>query len=67
MNTYGLHSAALLALRDDEPGADHVAELLGLAQARQCVGLASFVGLMELLYRVWRDEGEALGHLAYDQ
>ena len=67
MNTYFLHSAALLALRDDGPSADRVAELLGLAQAIQCVGLASFVGLTELMYRVWRDEGEALAHLAYDQ
>ena len=67
MNTYVLHSAALLALRDDEPGAHRVAELLGLAQALQCVCLASFVGLMKLMYRVWRDEGEALAHLVYDQ
>ncbi len=67
MNTYVLHSAALLALRDDESGADQVAELVGLAHARQCVCLASFVSLMDLIYRVWRDEGEALAHLAYDQ
>ena len=50
MNTYVLHSAALLALRDDGPSADRVAELLGLAHARQCVCLASFVSFMELIY-----------------
>ena len=34
---------------------------------RQCVCLSSFVGLTELMYRVWRDECAALAHLAYDQ
>jgi predicted nucleic acid-binding protein len=67
MKTYVLDTSALLALRDDEAGADRVAELLGLAQARKCVCLASFISLMELMYRVWRDDGEALAQLAYDQ
>jgi predicted nucleic acid-binding protein len=67
MKTYVLDNSALLALRDDEPGADRVAELLGLAQARKCVCLGSFISLMELMYRVWRDDGEALAQLAYDQ
>ena len=67
MKTYVLDTSALLALRDDEPGADRVHELLGLAQARKCVCIASFISLMELMYGVWRDEGEALAQLAYDQ
>ncbi len=67
MKTYVLDTSALLALRDDEPGADRVAELLGLAQSRKCVCLASFISLMELMYRVWRDDGEALAQLAHDQ
>ena len=67
MKTYVLDTSALLALRDDEPGADRVAELLGLAQARKCVCQASFISLMEVMYRVWRDEGEALAQLAYTQ
>ena len=67
MKTYVLDTSALLALRDEEPGADRVAELFGLAQASKCVCLGSFISLMELMYRVWRDDGEALAHLAYDQ
>jgi predicted nucleic acid-binding protein len=67
MKTYVLDTSALLALRDEQPGADRVAELLGLAQARKCVCMACFSSLMELMYRVWRDEGEALAKLAYDQ
>ena len=67
MKTYVLDTSALLALRDDEPGAERVHELLGLAQAHKCVCIASFISLMELMYGVWRDEGEALAQLAYDQ
>ena len=67
MKTYVLDTSALLALRDEEPGADRVAELFGLAQASKCVCLGSFISLMELMYRVWRDDGEALAQLAYDQ
>ena len=67
MKTYVLDTSALLALRDEEPGADRVAEMFGLAQASNCVCLSSFISLMELMYRVWRDDGEALAQLAYDQ
>jgi predicted nucleic acid-binding protein len=67
MIRYLLDTSALLTLRDDEPGAARVADLLEQAQARtvQCFG--SFMSLMEVLYRVWRDEGEAAGRLAYEQ
>ncbi len=67
MKTYLMDTSALLALRGDEPGADRVAELFGLAQASKCVCLGSFISLLELMYRVWREDGEALAHLAYDQ
>jgi predicted nucleic acid-binding protein len=62
-----LDTSALLALRDDEPGADRVAELLGWAQANKCLCLGSFISLLELMCRVWREDGDALAHLAYDQ
>ena len=67
MTVYLLDTSALLTLRDDEPGAERVGDLLEQAQARtvQCFG--SFMSLMEVLYRVWRDEGEAAGRLAYEQ
>ena len=62
-----LDTSALLTLRDDEPGAERVAELLARAQAGKLRCLGCFVTLMEVLYRVWRDEGEASGRLAYEQ
>lgn len=67
MKVYLLDASALLTLRDDEPGAARVAEVLEQAQqgAARCLGC--FITLMEVLYRVWRDEGEAAGRLAYEQ
>jgi ribonuclease VapC len=62
-----LDTSALLTLRDDEPGAERVAELLHLAQQRRAECLACFMTGMELLYRIWRDEGEAAGRLAHEQ
>ena len=67
MRVYLLDTSALLTLRDDEPGADRVAELLQQAQQGDARCLGCFIGLMEMLYRVWRDEGEATGRLAYEQ
>ena len=57
-NLYALDTSALLALRGDEPGANRVATLLRQATRRQCRVLASFMTRMEVLYLIWRDEGE---------
>lgn len=67
MNRYLLDTSALLTLRDEEAGADQVADLLYQAQRGQAVCLASFITLMELFYRVWKDEGEISGRLVYEQ
>jgi predicted nucleic acid-binding protein len=53
-----LDTSALLALRADEPGANRVATLLQQAAKRQCRILVSFMTRMEVLYLIWRDEGE---------
>jgi predicted nucleic acid-binding protein len=58
-----LDTSALLTLRDDEPGADRVEAALG--QSQQCY--ACFLSRMEVLYRVWKDEDERAGRLAYEQ
>ena len=63
MPRYCLDTSALLTLRDDEPGADRVA--LVLEQPVRCVGC--FISRMEVLYRIWKDEGEQAGRLAYEQ
>lgn len=67
MKRFVLDTSALLTLRDDEPGAERVAEVLGLALQGKAKCFACFISLMEVLYRVWRDEGQAAGQLAYQQ
>lgn len=67
MNRWLLDTSALLTLRDDEPGADRVADILGQAQRGEAACFGCFISLMEVLYRVWKDEGEAEGRLAYEQ
>jgi predicted nucleic acid-binding protein len=58
-----LDTSALLTLRDDEPGAERVAQALeGPIRCTAC-----FITRMEVLYRVWKDEGERQGRLAYEQ
>lgn len=66
MSIWLLDTSALLTLRDDEPGADTVAGLLQSAQSGDKV-LGCFISLMEVFYRVWKDEGEHEGRLAYAQ
>ena len=67
MKRYVLDTSALLTLRDDEPGADRVAELLQSAADEKVRCYGCFISLMEVLYRVWRDESEDHGRLAYQQ
>lgn len=65
MSGYLLDTSALLALRDNEPGADRVAELLDAAADGGLACHGCFMSLMEVLYRVWKDEGEMAGRVAY--
>ena len=59
-----LDTSALLALRDNEAGAERVAALLRRALSGQGQVLACFMSRMEVLYRVWKDEDERRGRLA---
>jgi predicted nucleic acid-binding protein len=59
-----LDTSALLALRDNEAGAEHVAALLQQAIDGQSMVLACFMSRMEVLYRVWKDENERQARLA---
>ena len=63
MPAFCLDTSAILTLRDDEPGAERVAMLL--EGPDPC--FACFITRMEVLYRVWKDEGERSGRLAYEQ
>lgn len=64
---YLLDTSALLALRDDEPGAEQVARLLESSIRGELICHACFMTQMELFYRVWKDEGEEAGRVAYSQ
>ncbi len=63
MPAFCLDTSAILTLRDDEPGAERVAMLLEGPD----LCFACFITRMEVLYRVWKDEGERSGRLAYEQ
>lgn len=67
MKRFLLDTSAILTLRDDEPGADRVAEVLDLANRGKANCYGCFITLMEVFYRVWRDEDKAAGQLAYQQ
>ena len=55
---YVLDTSALLALRGDEPGADRVEALIARGRRGRATLFVSFMTRMELLYCVWREEGE---------
>lgn len=67
MKRWLLDTSALLALRDDEAGAEEVAALLREARQGKARCFGSFMTQMEVLYRVWKDEGEPAGRLALAQ
>ena len=67
MKRFLLDTSAILTLRDDEAGADRVAEVLGLATQGKAKCYGCFMTLMEVFHRVWRDEDKAAGQLAYQQ
>jgi len=67
MKRYVMDTSALLTLRDDDPGADQVAELLRRSREEKSRCFICFISLMEILYRVWKDENETAGRLAYEQ
>ncbi len=67
MKSYIFDTSAILTLRDNESGAEEVADLLYRADRGEVKVLISFISLMEVFYRVWKDEGEQQGRFAYEQ
>jgi ribonuclease VapC len=53
-----LDTTAILALRGDEDGADHVEHILASAKRKRVRVLVSFMSRMEILYLVRREEDE---------
>ena len=67
MRLYVLDTSALLTLRSDEAGASRIMTLLDEAASGSTVCYGCFVSLMEVLYRVWKNEGETAGRAAYQK
>lgn len=65
MKAYVLDTSALLTLRSDEAGAERVAALLNESAVGGVVCHGCFISLMEVLYRVWKNEGETAGRGVY--
>jgi len=73
MTRYVLDTSALLTLHYNEAGSERVADVLTMALVSDTGGggsprvtvFACFMSLMEVLYRVWKNEGEAAGRNAY--
>jgi predicted nucleic acid-binding protein len=59
-----LDTSAMLALRDNEAGAERVAALLRQVIKGQAQVLACFMSRMEVLSQVWKDEDERRARLA---
>lgn len=66
-NRFILDTSALLTLHNDEAGSDRVAAILLAAADGQAEVYGCFISLIEVLYRVWKNEGEAAGRTAYAQ
>jgi len=54
---YVLDTSALLALRDDESGAERVHRVIDAARKHRAIAYVSFMTRMELLYRIASSEG----------
>lgn len=65
MSGFLLDTSALLTLRDNEPGAARVSQILREANNGGLPCYGCFISLMEVFYRVWKDEGEFAGREAY--
>jgi predicted nucleic acid-binding protein len=62
MESYVLDTSALIALRENETGADVVEAILRKAQSKKVRVFISFISMMEIFYCSWRAEGKAAAH-----
>ena len=63
--SYTLDTSAVLAYFLDEPGSDEVEAILLRAEKGQEKVFVSFMTFMELLYRIWKLDGEQQAKKAY--
>jgi predicted nucleic acid-binding protein len=62
---YLLDTSALLALWNEEKGAEIVEKLLQQAAGRKIKALVSFMTYMESYYRLWRSQGQEIAQDYY--
>lgn len=67
MNRYVLDTSALLALRNDETGADEVERILRAASRGAAEALVSFISFTEIFYIVWQQSDEHEAHRVHLQ
>lgn len=60
-----LDTSAILALRDNEEGAETVETFLQKAKAGEVNVLVSFISFMEVYYIIWERENDELARIAY--
>ncbi|UCD83257.1 MAG: PIN domain-containing protein [Deltaproteobacteria bacterium] len=60
-----LDTSAILALRDNEEGAETVENFLQKAKAGEISVLVSFISFMELYYIIWERGSEELAKITY--
>ena len=63
--SYTLDTSAVLAYFLGEPGVNDVKEILKQAETRKGQAYVSFMTFMELLYRIWKLNGEHQAKRAY--
>lgn len=64
---YVLDTSAILALREDEEGADKVESLLRQGESGNLEVYAPFMMYMEAYYRVWQIEGPSAARSVYGE
>uniref|UniRef100_UPI000A99F3A2 type II toxin-antitoxin system VapC family toxin n=1 Tax=Caenimonas sp. SL110 TaxID=1450524 RepID=UPI000A99F3A2 len=64
---YVLDTSALLTLHNEERGSDRVAAILVAAAQGTAEVYGCFITLMEVFYRVWKNENQRAGRAAYVQ
>jgi predicted nucleic acid-binding protein len=65
MKSYVLDTSAILALREDEPGAQLVSNLLHKSKSKQDTLFVSFISVIEVFYCTWQKEGKGSAYKTY--
>jgi len=62
--TYVFDACALIALLNDEPGADRVEALLAKSELDECTLFINIINVLEIYYGIYRDDGAEVAQQA---